>query len=563
MFSGELDRLLLSELGQNLQHQGEWEIDPDHPLAKDCIFAWTAENPRRNAMVGRRQQSLRFNALDPTWTAFTPGGGRGGACAVFDGTGNQHGDFASGIDPSQGPGWTMLALAQNNNPDGHAFDIFSKNNGGSPFVDFNLRFQNNSFSQPGGWACDVRVAGGTNTVSFVTNDPIVSGQPYFFGSTYDGTTHTLYVDGKNLVTNSSTTGALLNDSSGTQRIGTNSATTGHGNLTGKIYLVFAWRRALTQAEVLSLTRNPRQMFRVATVAGALGMAPAVAGGDANFTLVAVSATGAAASFTPNVLFTLGAATSTGAVAGFTPNVLVPLGAVSATGAVQPFVFATDASPTLVAVTATGAAAAFTPNPSGVPGAVSSSGAVAGFALEVDGAFGSASSTGAASSFAANDNTPFGGVSGTGAAGGGTGDPGGVPGAVSATGVAADFTVSGATQTTAAAVGKVKKRAKRAKLRKHKYTFENGITVIASDEATARAIAGLGGTEARPVDIKVNAAPAPAPAPSNRVEKQEAPAPIAPDLEALAAMLHAESEEARLAEEEEFLKELLLTIAIAA
>lgn len=247
MISAELERLLLAELGPSLQVPGEYEINLDDPSAQGLVFAWTAENPRRNAMSQRRWQNATIPiAGDPVWfTGPVPGGGRAGAAAIFDGSGNARATHSVSFEGANQ--LTILALAETADTASYGAVFEDTTNGGSPYISYDLQFRVGGVIR---W--ELQSGGALTTLDF----PVaVANTPYFMGGTYDGATSRQYIDGK-MVQSAAMTGAL--GSGGHYSIGDDVFGSA---LNGKIYLIYAWRRALPEAEIRELARNPRRLFQ--------------------------------------------------------------------------------------------------------------------------------------------------------------------------------------------------------------------------------------------------------------------------------------------------------------
>ena len=243
---------------------------------------------------------------------------------------------------------TVLAFIERfgNNASGNAFIFGNTTTSASPYVAWALY----DHAGAGVLSFEISTSGATRTLDTGTSMPTV---PTVLVGTYNGATQTAYMGGKVVGTPVSVTGSITYPSAADRgpAIGNFWEFTAlNRSFNGAVYLAALWDRALSDAEIKSISDNPWQLFRAAN---APIFVPVSGGGGSPYTLTAdagaLAITGNAAGLSVNRTLTAGAGalsiTGNAATLAFNRALIADTANVAITGNAASLVFTPVGGPT--------------------------------------------------------------------------------------------------------------------------------------------------------------------------------------------------------------------------
>lgn len=234
------------------QPQGAVAVDWNSPISRDLTFAWNGSNPIYQSIFQQQGIIKGAGSVRPSV--------QGIAFASTAGSGNGI-DFGSSYKPIKAgsTAHTILCLA---NPVAGATGIRQTlwaqgDDGAAPYRQYTLMADANGAGYGRG-VFQFQHYDGAAVCIANSNASLVNGKWHVFVGLRDGTSAKVFLDGKNET--NSVLGAFTSspDTTGPTYI---SGVSGSSRaMTGGNALSFVWNRALSDAEVAEVSRNPWQLF---------------------------------------------------------------------------------------------------------------------------------------------------------------------------------------------------------------------------------------------------------------------------------------------------------------
>lgn len=229
------------------------KLDLNNPLTKGLVFCVPLDegggNPRD--IVNNQYSTLNSNNTNPAWNSSGRAGNSVSNTARAGGFSDGQYNFANNPAFEVGVNFTVSVLAYQSS--------FAAGINGLIGVDKNFGFSYSNFQGEGNdwFSCKYWDAGGTIRRMGVAGAPSTGVWRNYAFTVVNSLPANIYYDG--IAQSTSTgTGSQARDTTGILRFG------GYGDLLNnwgsQIDVMWIWNRVLTQAELLSITRDPYQVF---------------------------------------------------------------------------------------------------------------------------------------------------------------------------------------------------------------------------------------------------------------------------------------------------------------